>query len=86
MKISDYAKVEKLKRFITTQLTEAGMTDQAKTINDDDLNTMVYAMGVLGNVLRDLTEEEKINYLIYYTIVLWGRIIVDYGGNIDDIV
>jgi len=86
MKISDYAKIEELKRILTTQMLHLGMEDKVNGIVDADLNKLIQLMSALNKFLLDKeTEDEKIDFLINYIIGLWGILIVDYGHKLEEL-
>lgn len=86
MKIVDYLKVEELKRFIVDKLRLLGMIEQTQTINEKDLNIIIAVMSQLHVELGSKeTPDDKIDYLVLYIIGLWGRLVIDYGANIDEL-
>ncbi len=82
MKVSDYVKIEELKRVLTTQMLTLGMKDKVNGIVDADLNKLITLMSTLNGFLNEKeTEEEKVDMLVNYIIGLWGILIIDYGHN-----
>lgn len=82
MKISDYIKIEELKRVVTGQLVKLGLKEQVNGILDNDLNKLIALMGRMAVQLDEKdTDEEKIDFLLCYIIGIWGILIVDYNHD-----
>ena len=85
MKITDYVKIEELKRALVKQMRALGMIEQTQTINEKDLSIMIDAMAQLNKELVQKEEDDKMDYLISYIIGLWGRLIIDYGAKLEEL-
>ena len=85
MKISDYAKIEELKRMLVGQLVRLGMIEETEVINEDDLDMMLSLMAQLNKELMTKdTVDERMDMLVGYIIGLWARLIIDYGAKMED--
>jgi len=86
MKISDYAKLEELKRILTSQMLHLGMEDKVNGMVDADLNKLIKLMAALNSYLHEKEgTDEKIDFLINYIISLWGILIIDYGHKLEEL-
>lgn len=86
MRITDYVKIEEMKRLIAKHLLKMKMFEQVRTINDHDLDMMISLMAQLFDELRGLdTDDERMEFMIAYIIGLWGRLVIDYGAKIDEL-
>ena len=86
MKISDYAKIEELKRMLVGQLVRLGMIEETEVINEDDLDMMLSLMAQLNKELMTKDSiDERMDMLVGYIIGLWARLIIDYGAKMEDL-
>ena len=86
MKFADYLKLEEMKSYLLSHLGEMGLKEQVKTMNDADLEKIMYMMSLMGDQLKKKgTNEEKIEMLISYMICLWTKLIVDYGADLKEL-
>lgn len=86
MNIVDYLKIEEIKSIIVIQLRMLGLNEQAKTINEKDLDLMINVMSQIGAELREKeTEDERLDFLIAYIVGLLGRLIIDYGAKLEEL-
>jgi len=84
MKITDYIKIEEIKRLLVAQLVSLGLLEHGQPMSEKNLDTMITAMSQLHQELQKLkTEEEQKDYLIAYIVGLWGRLIIDFGADIE---
>ena len=86
MKISDYAKIEELKRMVVNHLRKLGMLEETEVISEEDLDIMLSLMAQLNKelVTKD-TIEERMDMLVGYIIGLWARLVIDYGAKMEDL-
>jgi hypothetical protein len=86
MKIADYVKIEQMKNLLTRHLLQMRMFEQVQTINDRDLDMLISLMAQLFDELRGKeTDDERMEFMVEYIIGLWGRLIIDYGANMDEL-
>lgn len=84
--VADYVKITEMKGFLVEHLSVMGLKEQVRTIEDEDLEKLMYMMGLLGDQLKGKdTDEERVEMLISYVICMWVRLIVDYGAGIDEL-
>lgn len=86
IKFSDYVKLTEMKNLILVHLNKMGMKEQVRTMNDDDLEKIMYMMSLMGDQLKlKENDTERIELLISYTVCLWTRLIVDYGVDLKEL-
>lgn len=86
MKISDYAKIEELKRMLVNHLRQLGMIEESEVISEEDLDVMLSLMAQLNKeLISKNTVEERMDMLVGYVIGLWARLIIDYGAKMEDL-
>ena len=86
IKFTDYMKLNEMKNYLMMHLERMGMKEQVRTMNDDDLEKLMYMMSLMGEQLKDKEkDEEKIEMLISYLICMWTKLIVDYGASLKEL-
>ena len=86
MKISDYAKIEEMKRMLVNHLRNLGMIEETYVISENDLDILLSLMAQLNKELVSKeTVEERMDMLVGYVIGLWARLIIDYGAKMEDL-
>jgi len=80
IKFTDYVKIENMKHLILSHLEDMGLKEQVRVMNDDDINQIIAMMVNLSDELQALPSDEKrIEILVSYVVVLWTKLLVDYG-------
>lgn len=86
IKFTDYVKLTEMKNYLLMHLEKMGLKDEVRTMNDDDLEKIMYMMSLMGEQLRAKdTSEERIEMLISYVICMWAKLIVDYGADLKEL-
>ena len=86
IKFTDYVKLSEMKNYLMMHLDSMGLKEIVRTMNDDDLEKLMYMMSLMGEQLRKKdTNEERIEMLIAYVICLWTRLIVEHGVGLEEL-
>ena len=86
IKFTDYVKLNEMKNYLMGHLDRMGLKEQVRTMNDEDLEKLMYMMSLMGEQLKKKnTEEEKMEMLISYLICMWTKLIVDYGAPLTEL-
>ena len=86
IKFTDYVKLSEMKNYLLAHLSRMGLKEQVKTMNDEDLEKIMYMMSLLGDQIKKKdSEQERTEMLISYIICMWCKLIVDYGANLTEL-
>jgi hypothetical protein len=86
IKFTDYVKLSEIKHYVLAHLDNMGLKEQVKTMNERDLDSLIYMMSLIGEQIKTkATNEERVEMLISYIICLWTKLIVDYGASLKEL-
>ena len=86
IKFTDYVKLTEMKNYLLIHLEEMGLREQVRTMNEDDIDKIMYMMSLMGDQLKTKdTDTERIEMLISYLICMWTKLIVDYGADLTEL-
>lgn len=86
IKFTDYVKLSEMKNYLMMHLDSMGLKELVRTMNDEDLEKLMYMMSLMGEQLKKKeTPEEKMEMLISYTICLWTKLIVEHGVSLKEL-
>jgi hypothetical protein len=86
IKFGDYVKLNEMKNYLLMHLDNMGLREQVRTMNDEDLEKLIYMMSLIGDQLKKKdNDHDKIEMLISYVICLWAKLIVDYGATLEEL-
>jgi hypothetical protein len=84
--VKDYVKINELKNYVMAHLKKMGLEELLRTVNDDDLEKIMYMMSIMGEQLsKKENADEKIEMLISYIICMWTKLIVEYGASLKEL-
>lgn len=83
MSVLEYEDKDTQKTLVIQKLEELGYEDYVEELTEKDLFNMVDTIGEMVDAMNNDIEEdeEKLNFLINYIIVLWAEMIVDLGKD-----
>lgn len=86
MSILDFETLAERKEFIANQLIELDCGEYLEALSDSDVVNIVNIAETMTNIVRLIEEregdvDEKLNFLLNYTLVLWVEMIVDGGKD-----
>lgn len=86
IKFTDYVKLTEMKGYLLMHLEKMGLKDEVRTMNDEDLEKIMYMMSLMGDQLRAKEDlDERLEMLVSYLICMWTKLIVDYGADLTEL-
>ena len=83
---TEYVKLNEMKGFVLAHLERMGLKEQVRTMNDEDIEKIMYMMSLMGEQLKEKDNDiDKIEMLVSYVICMWARLIVDYNAPLSEL-